>query len=297
MRPLEHIKRKADLLDLVCQLIEQPGPMIGAGVLEPHGDVAERLIEIGLLLPGTAPSTIVCRACDEDHAATPEFDSAARRYFHFCPIAGQVAIDSRDLETLEIRPRALVDLLLTAFPVLPAIGNELVIGKVWHLGEAVIGGTSLTLMFARRIGSRRSLGALSGASDDVPVTEIGMIVTSSRLPDPKLALPNRYMVVSLRDIANFGEDGFTINRERLVAHIRARRATPVRLRPGGGRISSEDVTADAYYRRRQRGEPFASNAAEARAIVSELAKAHSDRAPLGLSTVRRHIARLRAARP
>ena len=178
--------------------------------------------------PGSAPSTIACRACDEDHAATPEFDSVAGRYFHFCPVAGRVEIDPRDLGTLEIRARALVDLLLAAFPVLPAIGRELVTGKVWHLGEAVIGGTSLTLIFACRIGSQRAFGALARAVAAVPVTEIGMIVTSSPLPDPQLTLPNRYTVIGLRDIASVQEDRLVINRARVAAHIRmaARESAP-----------------------------------------------------------------------
>lgn len=38
----------------------------------------------------------------------------------------------------------MVDLLVAAFPVLPAINRELVAGKVWHLGEAIVGGTSGT---------------------------------------------------------------------------------------------------------------------------------------------------------
>ena len=96
----------------------------------------------------------------------------------------------------------MVDLLVAAFPVLPAIGRELVAGKVWHLGEAIVGGTSLTLIFARRIRSQRAFSALARAVATVPVTEIGMIVTSSPLPDSQLTLPNRYTVVSLRDIAS-----------------------------------------------------------------------------------------------
>ena len=68
-----------------------------------RGGEAERLAAIGLVRPGSAPKTIACRACDEDHSATPEFDSIAGRYFHFCPIAGRVDIEPRDLGTFEIR--------------------------------------------------------------------------------------------------------------------------------------------------------------------------------------------------
>jgi len=67
-----------------------------------------------------------------------------------------------------------------------------------------------------------------------------------------------------------------------------------RLR-AGGRSSDQDLIVDTYSLRRQRGEPFVSIAAEARAIVSELAEAHPDRAPPGISTVRR-LGNLRPSR-
>ena len=126
------------MLCLICDLIEMPRSRIGASSLK--GVEAERLAAMGLVRPGSAPKTIACRACDEDHSTTPEFDSIAGRYFHFCPIAGRVDIEPRDLGTFEIRARAIVDLLIAAFPVQPAIGQELVVGKAWHLGEAVVVG-------------------------------------------------------------------------------------------------------------------------------------------------------------
>jgi hypothetical protein len=283
------------MLDLICDLIEMPRARIGASNLEARGLDAERLVTMGLVRPGSAPRAVACRACDEDHAATPVFDSVAGRYFHFCPVAGRVAIDPRDLETFEILARAMVDLLVAAFVVLPAIGRELVAGKVWHLGEAAIGGTSLTLMFACRIGSRRTFGALARAVAAVPVTEIGMIVTSSPLPDPQLVLPNRYTFIGLRDIASVHEDRLVISKERVAAHIRMLRGNRTRLRSGGGRSSDESRIIVAHDRRRQRGEPFVSIAAEARAIVSELAGANPDRVAPGVSTVRRHLGKLRSS--
>jgi hypothetical protein len=183
MRAPERREKRTNLLDLICELIEQPRSRIRGSILEPHDSTADRLIEMGLLRPATLPSTIACRACDEDHAATPEFDSVARRYFHFCPVAGRVEIDPRDLGTFEIHARAMVDLLVDAFPVLPVVGRELVAGTAWHLGEAIVGGTSLTVIFACRIRSQRAFSALVRAVATVPATEIGLIVTSSPLPD------------------------------------------------------------------------------------------------------------------
>ncbi len=262
--------------------------------MEVRGGDAGHLVAMGLVRPGLAPTTIACRACDEDHSATPEFDGIAGRYFYFCPVAGRVDIELRDLETLEINARAIVDLLVAAFPVVPAIGRELVPGKAWHLGEAVVGGTSLTLIFARRIGSQRAFGALARAVATVPATEIGMILTSSLLPDPQLTLPNHYTVIGLRDIASMEGSRVEINRGRIAAHIRALRRSRPRLRAGGGRPSYESLIAEAYDRRRQRDKPFVSISAEARAIVSELADAYQDREPLGVSTVRKHLQKLRS---
>jgi hypothetical protein len=296
MRPPERRRNAADLLDLVCDLIEWPRARIGASFLEARGGEAERLAAMGLVRPGSAPKTIACLACDEDHPATPEFDSVTGQHFHFCPVAGRVDIEPRDLETLEIHARAIVDLLVAAIPVLPAIGRELVPEKAWHLGEAIVGGTSLTLMFARQIGSQRTFGELARAVATVPATEIGMILTSSPLPDPQLMLPNRYTVIGLRDIASIEGNRVGINRGRIAAHIRMLRGNRLRLRAGGGRPSDESLVVVAYDRRRQRDEPFESTAAEARAIVSDLAEAHPDRAPPGVSTVRRHLRKLRSSR-
>ena len=250
-----------------------------------------------MLQAATVPNTIACRVCDEDHPATPEFDSVAKRYFHFCPIAGRVEVDPRDLENFEIRATAMIDLLVTAFPVLPAINRELVAGKVWHLGEAIMGGTSLTLIFAYRIRSQRGFSALTRAIAAVPVTEIGMIVTSSPVPDLQLSLPNRYTIVSLRDIARVKGKRLEIDGQRVAAHIKLVRRNQVRLRAGGGRPSDEDLIVDEYDRRRRHGDPFGPIAAEARAILSGLKKSHPDRQPPGFSTVRRHVGRLRSSKP
>ena len=142
MRPPEIRENSADLLELICDLIEAPRARIGANFLNARISDVERLVTFGLVRRGSAPRTIACRACDEDHATTPEFDSVAGRYFHFCPLVERGEIEPHDMETMEICARTIVDLLVAAFPVLPAIGQELVAGKAWHLGEAVVGGTS-----------------------------------------------------------------------------------------------------------------------------------------------------------
>jgi hypothetical protein len=66
-------------------------------------------------------------------------------------------------------------------------------------------------------------------------------------------------------------------------------------RRAGGRLSVEDTVVEAYHRRRQDREPFVSINAEARAIVSECTKLHQDRTPPGVSTVRRHLRKLRSS--
>jgi hypothetical protein len=123
-----------------------------------------------------------------------------------------------------------------------------------------------------------------------------MIVTSSPLPDPQVSLPHGYTVVSLRDIASVRGDRLEINPKRIAAHIRAVRGNRIRLRAGGGRPSAEDFVVSAHGRRRQRGEPFVSITAEARSIVSDLITTFPDRTPLGLSTVRRHLGKLRSSK-
>ena len=151
------------------------------------------------------------------------------------------------------------------------------------------------MIFACRTGSRRAFGALAEAVAAVPVTEIGVIITSSPLPDPQLVLPNRYTVIGLRDIAAVHDDRIVINRDRIAAYIRMLRGDQHEFRKGGGAPSKRDLTIGAYDRRRQRGEPILSDLAEARAIISELAKSHPDREAPGVSTVRRHLGKLRSS--
>src|SRR5208282_216324 len=98
MRPPEIRENSADLLELICDLIEAPRARIGANFLNARTSDVERLVTFGLVRRGSAPRTIACRACDEDHATTPEFDSVAGRYFHFCPVVGRVEIEPYDMK-------------------------------------------------------------------------------------------------------------------------------------------------------------------------------------------------------
>src|SRR5262249_8246185 len=143
----------------------------------------------------------------------------------------------------------------------------------------------------RRINSQRAFSALARAVATVPATEIGLIVTSGSLPDSQFSLPNRYTIVSLRDIASVQGKALKINRRRVAAHFRSVRGSEARRRQGG-RPSVEDMIVDAYRRRRRRRESFISISAEARAILCEL----KDEPP-GFSTARKHVSRLRSSKP
>jgi hypothetical protein len=49
MRAPERRERRTNLLDLICELIEQPQSRISSSILEFHDSAADCLIEIGLL--------------------------------------------------------------------------------------------------------------------------------------------------------------------------------------------------------------------------------------------------------
>lgn len=282
-----------NLLNLICDLIEHSSKWVGGGAFLNDAST-QRLIAVGLLRPGKRPRTIACRQCDGDHSATPEYDSATKRFFHFCPVAGRVDIEPSELERLEVCARLVVDSLIRSFPVLPVVGRELATDSVWHLGDAIINKTSLTLIFACRIQSHAGFDALLKVARATPATEIGLIITTSLVEDTHCLLPDRYIFANLRDIARVVGSRIEIHKQRITAHVNAWRRRLAERR-GGGRPSNIDQVAEAYRRRRQEHYPYVSLSVEARAIIAELCCTQPDRKPPGFSTVCRHLRQLRSA--
>jgi len=158
--------------------------------------------------------------------------------------------------------------------------------RIWHIGETVLGRTSVTIMLSR--GFARA-AELSAALARVPPTEVGILLTTAaEVPTELLAL-HRYCAVNLDQILLPQADGLAIDQQRLAGLIRtfARKTGPMAGR--GGRYSQATLILQIFRARRTRGAPYLSKSAEAKGIITEWPDHHPDVDPPGYSTIRRHL--------
>ena len=162
-------RQSTDPVQLLCDLAEAPDDIFRAADLgDTYGVAPDVLTAMGALLPGPPCQTVTCRACHSDHPADVEFNSETGRSFHFCPEAGFVALEDRDLATLWFDPGWLVDWLIRALPISPPIRRRVVVlERVWHLGDALFGSATMTVIFARHIGTLVAINHLVSALGDI----------------------------------------------------------------------------------------------------------------------------------
>jgi hypothetical protein len=134
------------------------------------------LEQIGALKPSSTLSTIWCAACDKDHDATVELDVTGKAR-HFCPDAGWVDDSDDDLASRRLDREWLLDWLERTFSVMPPRRRRMLLSdRIWHIGEAVLGRTSVTVIFARGFIRRSELYA---AIMQVPPTEVGVVLSTA----------------------------------------------------------------------------------------------------------------------
>jgi hypothetical protein len=245
------------------------------------------LEQIGALIPGTTLRTICCRACDKDHDAVVEFDIAGKAH-HFCPEAGRVDNNDDDLATLRLDPEWLLEWLERAFSVLPPRRRRVLLtSQVWHVGEAVLGKTSVTIMFYRGFVKPAELSA---ALAQIPATEVGIVLTTAaEVPTDPLAVQG-YCPVNLQQILPPNTDGLVIDQKRFAALVRAFARMTRRLTAGrGGRHSEATLILEVFRARRGRTLPYRSKSAEAKDIIAEWSAHHPDCDPPGYSTIRKYL--------
>jgi hypothetical protein len=285
-----------DPINALCDLAEASGDGFQATELDArYGSALRVLADLGAIEPGAPIRTVTCRACDRDHPATVEFDTATRRYLHFCPEAGIVTVDDIDLVTLRYNPGWLVEWLIRELPISPPVRRqELVQNRLWYLGDAKCGDTNITVTFARQVSSQAELDRLASALRTVHPADKGLVITTSRNVARHIQLPNGYEFLDLREIMRATERGLTLDTIRLGSWIRRMRTTTGKGAPSrSGRPSPEARVIQIYRDRRSHGQPVVSTLAEAIAICEEMARQAPDRKVPHPSTVRRHVARVR----
>jgi hypothetical protein len=244
------------------------------------------LEQIGALKPSSTLWTVWCRACDKDHDARVELDLTGKAR-HFCPEAGWVDDNDDDLASLRLDREWLLDWLERIFSVIPPRRRRVLLGdRIWHIGEAVLGKTSVTIVFSRGFFRRTELSA---ALAQVPPTEVGIVLTTvAEVPTDPFAV-HGYCAVNLDQILLPKADGLVIDQGRFAGLIRAfaRKTRPVAGR--GGRLSEARLILEIFRARRTRKTPYRTKSAEAKDIIAEWPDHHPDVDPPGYSTIRRHL--------
>lgn len=289
-------QQSADPVSALCELAEASGDRFQAAELVGRYGTSLRLLtDLGALEAGAPLRTVTCHACDGDHLATVEFDGATRRHSYFCPEAGLVTVDDTDLATLHFDPGWLVGWLIRELPVSsPVRRRELVRHQVWHLGDTRCGETLVTVIFACRVSSQAALDRLASLLRPVRPVNKGLVITTSPHVAREIRLPNGYEFLDLREIARGGPGELTLDTARLGSWIRGMDAATGKGAPSrSGRPSPEAHIIQIYCDRRSRGRPVVTTQAEAIAICKEMARQAPDQKVPNLSTVRRHVARIR----
>jgi hypothetical protein len=246
---------------------------------------------LGALKSGSRLNIVWCAACDVDHDAVVEIDLAGTAR-HFCPEAGWVEDNEDDLASLYLDREWLLGWLQRAFSVLPTPRRRVLLpDRIWHIGEAVLGKTPLTILFSR--GFAR-WAELSAALARLPPTEVGILLTTTAEMPTELVAIGGYCAIDLQEILVFGADGLFIDRARFAAFIRAlARKTGKLVASGGGRPSQVTLILEVFRARRARKVPYRSKSAEARGIIAEWRTLYPDCDPPGRSTIRGHLPDLR----
>jgi hypothetical protein len=289
----------SDLLQLICEFSEASDEVFSVSAIDPEcKDGVEILHALGVLQAGPCPESITCRACDADHTAAVEFDPETQRPFHCCPAVGLVPIDEADLATFRFRPEWLVDWLSKAFSIPSRLRHRaLVPNRAWYLGDAACGDTQTTVIFARRVSNQAALDQLASALRPVHPADKGVVITTSLHVVRQVPLPGGYELLPFPEIVRTGQDGLVLDIMRLGSWIQGMNSTTAKGAPTrSGRPSPKARISQIYEVRRGRALQVESGLAEAKAILAEWPRYAPDQKSPGLSTVRRHVARLPKAK-
>jgi hypothetical protein len=289
----------ADPVGVLCELIEAGrGSFDATAVRERSNAEIEFLASIGAVTLGEQSSIVTCQACDNDHIARLEFDPSTRRHWHFCPEAGRVMVEDNDLATIRADPEWLVDWLVTALPIMPPVRRrELVPALAWHLGDARIGGTELTVVFAVGMCTQQNLDALAVAVSTVPPGKFGVVLTTSGAPPRRLKLPHGYEFISFREIARADQDCLALDKTKLVGWIKGlRKGLDKAAQLHVGRPSDEILVHKIFSERRAQDIPWVNQRTEAEEIRDEISSRRLERDPPAVKTIERHLSRMNKAK-
>jgi hypothetical protein len=166
-------------------------------------------------------------------------------------------------------------------------------GSAWHLGDASVGKTELTVVLAVGTSARRNLDALANAIRTVPPAKLGLVLTTSGAPPRWLTLPHGYQFLDFREIARVENERVAIHTNKLLGWIKGLRKgldKPARLH--AGRPSEADLVNYIFRERRARNLPVINQRAEAGAIRAEIASHYPNHHLPAEKTIEGHLRNL-----
>jgi hypothetical protein len=280
----------ADAVAILCELADTCVDRFAALALEEqYGAAVSFLIQMAALKPGGPQSSITCQECDQDHAPAVDFDPSTRRHFYFCPEAGRVEVEDAKIATLCLDPEWLVDWLQTEMPIVPR-RRALVPSRVWQVGEAVVGGTALSIMFARSVLTQHDLSALAEQVSRIPPDNLGIVITTTMSMSEPLPRLHRYFLLDLREVMRAEGDRLRLDRARLSSWIKGfLRGSGRPAQQRAGRPSEKVLVLELHRERVKRDCSLTGVTAEAREIRIEFRSRYPDREPPAVKTIVRHL--------
>ena len=192
-------------------------------------------------------------------------------------ISAQTLVSCRstdaDLITHEFHPEWLVDWLIRTLPISSPHkrGLGLVPRQVWHLGDANVGDTLVTVVFARRsLAKPISINSHLHCVPSIRPTKVLVITTSlTRCASGRFRAGMSYSL--LRKLSGTVQDGLSLDTMRLGSWIKGMPATTAKgALPGTGGPSPKALVAQIFNLRRGRGLRVENDLAEARAILGRM---------------------------
>jgi hypothetical protein len=280
----------ADAAAILCELADTCIDRFAALALEEQcGATVSYLIRMAALKPGDPQASIACQKCDQDHASTVDFDPSTGRHFYFCSEAGRVEVEDAEIATLCLDPEWLVDWLQAEIPIVPR-RRALVPSRVWQVGEAVVGGTALTIIFARSVLTQHDCSALAEQVSRIPPDGLGIVITTTTSMSEPLLRLHRYFPLDLREVMRAEGDWLCLDRARFSSWIKGfLRGSGRPARQRAGRPSERVVVLEIHRERKKRHCSLSGVTAEAREIQVEFRSRHPDREPPAVKTIVRHL--------
>jgi hypothetical protein len=282
----------ADAVAILCELADTCVDCYAALALEEqYGGAVSFLVQIGALTRGGPQASITCQQCDQDHAPKIDFDPATARHFYFCAEAGRVEVEDADIATLCLDPEWLIGWLQRQVPIIPPVRcRALVPGRIWHLGEAVIGGTALSVVFARGVSTQYDVAALAEQVSRIPPEDLGIVITTTTPMSESLLRLHRDFPLYLREIMRAEGERLYLDRARFGSWImgflrRAHRPAHARA----GRPSQKNLVLEIHREREARHCSLTGVTAEAREIFAEIRSRSPEGKPPHLKTIVRHL--------